>query len=89
VGEIHAQIQYESKLWVASHPLFDARHSNQHEPNAAGIEDCPHLLKADNFETIGFIHQNQPGWITDTLLLCNVLSANCGVRRLELWRRSG
>jgi hypothetical protein len=65
--------------------LIDSGHSYQHEPNAASIEDRPHLLKADDFEPIGFIHQNQPGWIADALLLRDVVFANCGIRRPQLW----
>ena len=73
------------ELRIAGHSLLDSGHSNQHEPNAASIEDRPHLLKADDLEPIGFIHQNQPGWIADALLLCDAVFTTCGIRRLQLW----
>jgi hypothetical protein len=44
------------ELWVARHALLDSGHSNQYQANTSCVEDRPHLLKADHFKTIGFIH---------------------------------
>jgi hypothetical protein len=69
--------------------LLYSWHSNQHETNPSGIEDRTHLLKACHLQTIGFIHQNESGRVTNGALLVRVSAADLSERWFKGWQLFG
>jgi hypothetical protein len=51
------------KLPKASQSLFKAGHSAQNHSNPALIKYAPRLLESGHFESVGFVNDQQRGWI--------------------------
>lgn len=51
------------ELRIAGELLLQARHANQHHPDAALVEDGPHLLQPGHLQAVGLVDQDQGGAI--------------------------
>ena len=48
-------------LRLARQALFQPRHSNQHQPDAAPVEQIAQLFQPRPLQAVGFVHNNQCG----------------------------
>src|SRR5207302_4111880 len=51
------------QLRVAGKSLLQAWHTDQHHANLSTVVEIAQLLEAGCFESVGFVHQEQVGWL--------------------------
>ena len=50
---------------VPRQPSLQPRHPDQHHPDAAPVEDVPHLLQPGHLDPVRLVDQDQPGRVAD------------------------